>query len=401
MEKLATMTFGVMILFFVSCSDDDDQGAPIDPVIGDTKVYELRSVTDPDISGTATFADNGDNSVTVTIALVNTPDGGQHPAHIHFNTAAEGGGIAVTLGTVDGTTGESEITFSELDDGTPISYSDLLTFDGYINVHLSADDLDTLVAQGDIGENELGNESVTYDLGSVAVEDIQGTVTFTERTNGQALAEISLENTPEGGIHPAHIHFNTAAEGGAIAFTFNPVDGTTGKSFTNVEVLDDGLTAFLYDDVVGYDGYVNVHLSADDLGTLVAQGDIGQNDLMEDTKTYTLATVDVDGIEGTATFTKRINGEALAVLELVNTPEGGEHPAHIHMNSAAEGGPIVFTFTPVDGDSGTSKTNVSALDDETNFRYDDVLQYDGYINVHLSADDLATLVAQGNIGSNE
>jgi len=44
---------------------------------------------------------------------------------------------------------------------------------------------------------------------------------------------------------------------------------------------------------------------------------------------------------------------------------------------------------------------VEMLDDETPFSYQDVLEVDGYINVHLSADDLATLVAQSNIGSNE
>lgn len=32
--------------------------------------------------------------------------------------------------------------------------------------------------------------------------------------------------------------------------------------------------------------------------------------------------------------------------------------------------------------------------------YSDISGYDGYVNVHLSADDLATLVAQGNIGAN-
>jgi hypothetical protein len=31
----------------------------------------------------------------------------------------------------------------------------LLNFDGYINVHLSATNLASLVAQGDIGQNEL------------------------------------------------------------------------------------------------------------------------------------------------------------------------------------------------------------------------------------------------------
>ena len=259
-----------------SCSLDDD-GNVVGPT-GETKTYALVSVDDPNIFGTARFIENNNNSTTIELELVGTPSGGMHPAHIHFNTAAEGGGIAVTLGTVDGTTGFSTITVNQLDDGTAITYDELLQFDGYINVHLSASDLGTLVAQGDIGENELTGESEVYALSSVDVPSASGTATFYERVNGEALAVLDLINTVDGEMHPAHIHAGSVATApGAILFTFNSVDGTTGVSQTNVSVLDDD-TVFGYDDVLTVDGYINVHLSAGDLGTLVAQGDIGINE---------------------------------------------------------------------------------------------------------------------------
>jgi hypothetical protein len=389
-----------LIILFTGCSSDDD--AMIDPTpvpTGNTTVYELSSVAVPEISGTATFIENEDNSVTVDLDIMNTPSGGTHPAHIHFNSAVEGGDIAISLAPVDGDTGQSSITFSTRDDGSAITYDELLDFDGYINVHLSADDLGTIVAQGDIGQNELTGESKSYELMSVDVEGINGTATFEKRVNGEALATLDINNTPEDGMHPAHIHNNTAAEGGNIAFSFNPVDGSTGMSQTNVASLDDG-TAFMYEDVLDFDGYINVHLSADDLGTIVAQGDIGQNELTGESKSYELMSVDVEGINGTATFEERVNGEALATLDINNTPEDGMHPAHIHNNTAAEGGNIAFSFNPVDGSTGMSQTNVASLDDGTALMYEDVLDFDGYINVHLSADDLGTIVAQGNIGSN-
>jgi hypothetical protein len=62
--------------------------------------------------------------------------GSSHPAHIHLNTAAEGGDIALTLKPVDGTTRKSTTTFKTLDNGTAITYQQLLNFDD-INVHLS------------------------------------------------------------------------------------------------------------------------------------------------------------------------------------------------------------------------------------------------------------------------
>ena len=367
---------------------------------GEMKVYDLGEKAVAGISGTATFMERVNGEALAKLELMNTPDGGSHPAHIHANTAAEGGGILYTFTAVDGTSGMSMSNVAMLDDGTAFGYEDVLGVDGYINVHLSVEDLATIVSQGDIGQNELTGEMKVYDLGEKAVAGISGTATFMERVNGEALAKIELMNTPDGGSHPAHIHANTAAEGGGILYTFTAVDGTSGMSMSNVAILDDG-TAFGYEDVLGVDGYINVHLSVEDLATIVAQGDIGQNELTGEMKVYDLGEKDVDGISGTATFMERVNGEALAKLELMNTPDGGSHPAHIHANTAAEGGGILYTFTAVDGTSGMSMSNVAMLDDGTAFGYDEILDVDGYINVHLSVDDLATIVAQGDIGQNE
>lgn len=380
----------------MGCDDDDGMGN--DPT-GNVKIYALGAVAGSGVSGDATFTELSDGSVEIALNLIGTQAGNSHPAHVHLNTAAEGGAIAISLTPVDGASGNSITTVNTLDDGSAISYTELLNFDGYINVHLSTDQLATIVAQGDIGQNELTGEDIRYDLLARAVPGINGFVTFSERVNGEALASISLVGTPDGGSHPAHIHMNTAVEGGAIAYTFTPVDGTTGTSVSNVAALDDG-TPFGYSAILDYDGYVNVHLSVDDLATIVAQGDIGQNDLTGERIIYVLAEKDVAGISGTIAFFERENGKSLAELALVNTPDGGSHPAHIHANSAAETGPIIFTFNPVDGTTGISITNVEMLDDGTSFDYSDIESTDGYINVHLSMDNLATIVAQGNIGIN-
>ncbi|WP_266203031.1 CHRD domain-containing protein [Pontibacter kalidii] len=268
--------FTLLLVFstivFTGCKDDDDSPIPFP----DTKVYELESVADPDIEGTATFVRVDERTTSITIVLTGTPTGGVHPAHIHANTAAEGGPIVISLNSVDGTTGTSTTIIQRDDNDNPVSFEDLMEYDGHLNVHLSEDQLDVIVAQGDIGQNELTGESTEYELEEAAVPGISGSVTFEERKNGEALATIMLEGTPEGGVHPAHIHMNSVEEGGGIVFTFNPVNGTTGMSMTNVAELDDG-TPFGYDDVLNYDGHVNVHLSPEQLEVYVAQGDIGTN----------------------------------------------------------------------------------------------------------------------------
>ena len=272
--KKSILTFLLILptLLLTSCGDDD-----VLPFVGLTKTYDLASLNDSGVSGTAKFIQNQDNSVTVELQLTGTPTDGMHPAHIHFNTAAEGGDIAVTLGTVDGNTGFSTVTFSELNDGTDITFASMITFDGYINVHLSANDL-SVVSQGDIGQNELTGISKMYTLAEKDVAGISGTATFYERVNGEALAILDIANTPTDGMHPAHIHAGSVADApGDILLTFEIVDGNTGMSATNISVLDDD-SPFVYEDVLAVDGYINVHLGAgSQLSTIVAQGDIGAN----------------------------------------------------------------------------------------------------------------------------
>lgn len=393
--KLLNVLLPCMVL--MGCSSDDHI-TPI-PSSLTSKTYAVSSIFDNNVNGTAKFIKNDDNSTTVEIRLTGISTGTSHPASINFNTAAEGGDIVITLNDVNDTTGFSTTTFSTLDSGTSITYDDLLSFDGYVNVLYSESQPDHVLAQGDIGQNELTDVSKTYSLNEKDVPGISGLATFYERENGEALAIIQITNAVNGMMHPAHIHNNTAVEGGDIAFTFNPVDGNTGISATNIAALDNDV-AFLYIDIIDFDGYINVHESDMSLGTIVAQGDIGQNELSGVSTSYVLNEVDTSGISGTATFYGRNNGEALAVIALQNTPVDGLHPAYIYSNDVATTGDIIFTFNPVDGNTGISETNVSALDDNAVFGYDDVLGVNGHINVLLS-EVQPTIVSQGNIGAND
>ena len=368
-------------------------------LIGESVTYPLMERAVPGIMGEAVFEKRKNNETLVTLSLEGTPEGGEHPAHIHANTAAEGGNIMITFTPVNGTTGMSMTNVTQTDDGTAITYDSLLNYDGYINVHLSAAELGTIVAQGDMGANALTGESVTYSLDSIANPDIKGEAVFYQRNNGTTLVELMLEGTPADGMHPAHIHANTAAEGGAIVIDLTTVDGATGMSRTQVSAFNDGRPV-TYEELVGYDGYINVHLSAAELATIVAQGDIGANALTGESVTYVLNQVEASGVSGTATFAQRNDGTSLVTLVVTGTSDGGNHPAHIHYNSAAEGGAIAIDLTNVDGATGISKTSVMATNNNVPLTYEQLTAFDGYINVHLSPDNLVTIVAQGDIGAN-
>lgn len=385
----------VSMIYLAGCGEDD----PGPKLTGDNEEFALTSKSDPAISGTVTFAKQNDNSTLITVQLSGTQTGGSHPAHIHAGTAAESGAILIDITAIDGATGKSETTVKALNDGTAITYEELIAFDGYVNVHASSTDLATLIAQGDIGQNALTGTSKVFTLNAVSNPDISGTATFAKRTNGETLVTLALSGAAADATHPAHIHMNNAVQGGAIAIDLTSVSGATGKSLTNVSKLNDG-TAITYDALLDYNGYINVHLSSDNLGTLVAQGDIGQNELTGVNKVYTLNAVSNVDISGTATFAARKNGFTLVTLSLVGTTAGGDHPVHIHSGSVAAPGAIAIDLTNVNGDGGKSLTNVTMLNDNTAITYTQLIAYNGYINVHLSAESLGTLIAQGNVGSN-
>jgi len=58
--------------------------------------------------------------------------------------------------------------------------------------------------------------------------------------------------------------------------TLQLVNGTTGKSYTNITNLNSGI-AITYDNWLVYDGYINVYQSTDLSGTVICRGNIGSN----------------------------------------------------------------------------------------------------------------------------
>lgn len=290
MKYLSRNLFYFLLLIpciFFNCSTDDYNSTDQGPTELNSKIYNLDTVGNSGVFGTARFIENSDATLSIELDLQNTVSGSTHPAHIHFNTAAEGGAIALSLDAVDGNTGKSKTDFIALDDGSAVTYAGLLNFDGYINIHLSPTELSTIVAQGDIGQNELTGERISYELNEKDRPGISGNIEFAERINETTLVTINLTGTPPGGIHPAHIHENDIATTGNIIVGLNPVNGDTGISKTQVAALVGG-AAVTYTEFLSVNAYVNVHLSDADLATIVAQGNIGSNDGAEDaeSKTY-------------------------------------------------------------------------------------------------------------------
>jgi hypothetical protein len=142
------------------------------------------------------------------------------------------------------------------------------------------------------------------------------------------------------------------------------------------------------------------------LGMLVASlfvlgcNDDDEPSMKANEKSYALAQLDSSGVTGSVVFAKQNDSTTKVTIVLAGTVPGISHPAHIHANKASDGGPIVLDFNPVDGTSGRSETIVTRLNDGTSITYEELIAFNGHVNVHKSATELAIMIAQGNIGSN-
>lgn len=263
----------VMLLSFLVISNcsSDDSNPPID--IPGAKQYDLYPVNNSGISGTVKIIKNEDLSITYEIQVSGTSDGTDYPVYIQYNSAAESGELARTLTTVNGTTGFSTTTSTELEPGTMVTYEELLNFDGHITIVTMVEGVEHIVAQADIGPNELTTTRRIYPLNAVNASGVEGTLTFIKRLNGQALAVIQLTGTTENTTYPAHIHMGSISEGGSVFITFTPINGTYGSSRTNID-SSDGPEIVGYDDLMTYNGHADVH-SGDVDNAILANGTIG------------------------------------------------------------------------------------------------------------------------------
>lgn len=267
---------------------------------------------------------------------------------------------------------------------------------------------------------------LTFDLaaqtnGGALPDGVEGSVSFWEYGPDQTVITLALTDGATGTTvsHPAHIHENSASEGGPIVIRLSPLDGTANpaNNGTSARLVDRS-----FDELAEFNGYVNIHESVANLSTVVSQGNIGSNatgtlgaglNLVDgqESVTYPLdaiangGTAAPDGIPGEVQLLELTDALTLATVRLDVDGDGTyeddatganvSHPAHIHQNSASEGGPIEFFLSPIDGTDPSAKS--SQILEAT---FDELTGFDGYVNVHESAANLADVVSQGNIGSN-
>jgi hypothetical protein len=117
--------------------------------------------------------------------------------------------------------------------------------------------------------------------------------------------------------------------------------------------------------------------------------------LQPNTISYGLDPLEASGVSGTVTFEKMSETETRVTIDVDGLTAGETYPAHIHEGDHP-GGAIHTDLTSVDGTTGTSTTVITQNNAGEPVDYEFLVNYDGYVNVHLPD---GTVIATGETGA--
>jgi len=256
------MLTAVILLITTGCNKND---SPAKNTTYNLMVKDVLGVT-----GKVTFTETSSTSTTIDIVLSNAPSG-THPANLYMNSVVENGAVVAALNPVDATGKSSTVI-------TTMTYSQLIIYAGSIKVFKTSSETDIILAQGDIGGNVLTTTNKTYPLTAMGIFGVTGTALFEKRVNGNTLVTVSLLGTIPGDFYPATINLGSISSvgGGPVKKLLSNANGTTGKSYTNIEKLDDG-TKITYDNWLVYDGYINIYQTPVAIENIICNGNIGSH----------------------------------------------------------------------------------------------------------------------------
>lgn len=127
-----------------------------------------------------------------------------------------------------------------------------------------------------------------------------------------------------------------------------------------------------------------------------------QNDLTGNETTYALHSGSEYPVNGTVTFKELKDGSTRITVALSGTEGNIKHPVHLHLgNIATPDADVAALLNPVPGQTGISETTLKQLADESPITYQQLVQLDACIKVHLaeSGPDKNIILAGGNIGT--
>ncbi len=163
LKTFNTISFTILILaltliFSVSFSSCEKPDVATTTATLRTKEITLTSTAGNTVSGKAVIAENADHSFNVSITLQNTVKDTVMVMHIHNGSIAAPGNISIPLTNITGTGSQATGSTLNITSGLSATGSTVaLTYDSiivagsrYFNIHYSAAQIATVVANGNI-----------------------------------------------------------------------------------------------------------------------------------------------------------------------------------------------------------------------------------------------------------
>ena len=147
----------LVIIFSFSFSSCEKKDVATTTATLRTKEITLSPTAGNTQSGKAVIAENADHSFNISITLQNTVKDTIMVMHIHNGSITSPGTIAIPLTNITGTGGQATGTTLNIATATsstgtnaPITYDNIIIYAGYFNIHYSAAQIATVVANGNI-----------------------------------------------------------------------------------------------------------------------------------------------------------------------------------------------------------------------------------------------------------
>lgn len=185
--------------------------------------FEVAAGPGGDLSGTLFLGDYGDDLTVAVLALDGTGARDTHPAHLHTGDCASGGGVEVPLADVEGATGLSVTVLR-----TP--FDELLAQDYHVNAHRSSQEMNVIVACGEVGEGAAQADAADAGGADAGAEQAAADAGGAEADGAAADAEQDAAAQGEqGGLRTASFQL-FALQGSGISGTLNVAERVEGGS---------------------------------------------------------------------------------------------------------------------------------------------------------------------------
>jgi len=195
--------------------------------------------------------------------------------------------------------------------------------------------------------------SVSYDILATNNSTVKGQLFLADYGLGSSLIVISVSGAST--MHPAHLHKGNCGSSGDVAVPLESV---------SAEGLSVSLNDIALSDILAGDHYLNIHASADDLGTIVACTEVGLNALGQNaemaatmtvttdvrpeefdtlsTASYRVFSVGNSPLFGQVQLTEESSGGTKFVLTLEGHEAGNQYPVDIKAGDCGPDGELVL-----------------------------------------------------------